>query len=168
MSILVLFGLVLFQFDLVCFCIIWCVTIVQICQHAESEACSLKVYNFWQFQTSITQSGYILIWFGMALHYLVCEHCPDMLPCKIWSLQLQKCPSYTNFSIVYLVWLYFSLVWHGFALFVPILIYYLIPSKSTELCPIQNYFVWFGMVLFGLNFPHGFHYRAIMSSLLRQ
>ena len=36
------FGLVIFWFGLIWFWIIWCMTIVQICYHAKSGACSFK------------------------------------------------------------------------------------------------------------------------------
>ena len=116
LSRLVWFNLVMFQFGLVQFYIICFVTIVQICYYAKSGACSFKnigvIPILVLFGFCMVWFGYILVWFGMVLHHLAFDHCPDMLPYKIWSLQLQKYPSYANFSIIW-----FSIIWYSSASF---------------------------------------------------
>ena len=65
----------------------------------------------------------------MIPHHLVCVHCPDMTPCKIWSLYLQKCSNYANFSIIW-----YSKVWFGYIL---VFIWYC--SSSLGVCPLSRY-----------------------------
>ena len=74
--------------------------------------------NFSIIWFGIVWFGYVSIWFSMVLHHLVCDHCPDMLPCKIWIFQLQKYPSYDNFTIIWfgMVWFGYIQVWFGMVL----------------------------------------------------
>ena len=67
------FGLVIFRFGLIWFWIIWCVTIVQICYHAKSGACSFKNDRVMP----------ILVKFGLVWHGLVLF---ELLTRVLWLL----------------------------------------------------------------------------------
>ena len=70
---LVWFNLDMFQFGLVWFCLIWCVTIVQICYHAKSGACSFKniqvMPNLVLF--GLVWFGSVIVWFGLVWFYII-------------------------------------------------------------------------------------------------
>ena len=120
-----------------------------------------KYANFCIIQLGMVKFGYILVWFGMVLYNLVRDHCPDMLPCKIWSLQLQKYQSYPNFRIIWflygLVWVCYILVWFGMVTHQMVFDYWpdMLPCKIWSLqlqnCPSYANFslFWFVMVWFG-------------------
>ena len=50
------------------------------------ELVASKMSELCQFYFNLVWFGYVLVWFGMLLHHFVCDHYPDILPCKIWSL----------------------------------------------------------------------------------
>ena len=121
--------------------------------------------NFSIIWYGMVQFCYDLVLFGIIPHHLVRAHCKDMLPCKIWSLYLQKCSNYANFSIIWYsnIWFGYILVfiWYCSSSFVVCLLskyltmlnLYLVASKMTEIYPFQYYYVWFGLVWYGLEVP---------------
>ena len=115
MPILVLSSLVwptltIFQFGLVWFCIIWCVTIVQICYHAKSGASSFKNIRV---MPILVLFG--LVWFGLVMFLFGL-----LWFCIIWCVTIvQICYhtksgacSFKNIGIILILVLFgFCMVW---------------------------------------------------------
>ena len=61
---MVWFGYIIFWFGLVRFCIIWCLTIGQICYHAKYGACSFKIVRV---MPILVYFWFLMVWFGYIL-----------------------------------------------------------------------------------------------------
>ena len=149
LSSLVWFNLVIFWFGLVWFYIIWCVTIVQICYHAKSGACSFKnirvIPILVLFGFCIVWFGYIIFWFGLIWFRIIwrltigqiCYHAKSGA-CSFKIVRVMPIIVYFG-----LVWLYFGLVWYSsesfgvwpLSRYITIQNLELVASKMTELCP---------------------------------
>ena len=116
LSSLVWFNLVIFWFGLIWFYIIWCVTIVQICYHEKSGACSFKNIRVLQilvlFGFCMVWFGYVIFWFGLVWFRI------------IWRLTIgQICyhakSGACSFKIVRVmpILVYFGLLWFGLVIF---------------------------------------------------
>ena len=71
---MVWFCLVIFWFDLVWFWIIWCMTIVQICYHAKSGACSFKNDRVMPILVKFGLVWHGLVWFELSARVLWLLH----------------------------------------------------------------------------------------------
>ena len=101
---LVSFNLDMFRFGLVWFYIIWCVTIVQICYHAKSGACSFKNIGVIPILAFL---GFCIIWFGLVWFCII--WCVTIF--QIWYHAKSGACSFKNDRVMPIL-VKFGLVWH--------------------------------------------------------
>ena len=134
LSSLVWFNLVIFQFGLVWFCMLWCVTSVQICYFAKSWACSFKNSRVMPILVlfGLVWLYFGLVWYGSASFdaWLLSRY----VTMQNLELVASKISELCQFQY-YLVWFGYILVWFCIVLHHLMLDYYpdMLPCKIWSL-----------------------------------
>ena len=98
------------MFDLVWFCIIWCLTILQICYHVKSGACSFKIIRVMPILVyfGLLWFGLVIFWFGLIWFWII--WCVTIV--QICYHAKSGACSFKNDRVMPIL-VKFGLVWHG-------------------------------------------------------